>query len=224
MHGYFVASRLYEEARLIANPYIWDEERTKRVKEKVEKERASRIRGSKKVKVNQNLVDKMLKRQERRQKVDEDMGVLGDSRFGKLFEDEDFAVDERSREFQALNPSTKVDDGAERSRAGGNNDESGSDGDEDEDEIIAKSKVKAKPEMRISSSSYKKSGHRRQDKPLGSRTHAEGRVKKNKGDVVGERQVTFAPSTGRKERVEPARKGRRDEGRRSASGNVFRRL
>ena len=39
---------------LIANPYIWDDERTKRVKEKVEKERASRIRGGKKVKVNQN--------------------------------------------------------------------------------------------------------------------------------------------------------------------------
>ena len=34
MHGYFVAQRLYEEARLIANPYIWEEERAKRVKEK----------------------------------------------------------------------------------------------------------------------------------------------------------------------------------------------
>jgi ribosome biogenesis protein ENP2 len=222
MHGYFVASRLYEEARLIANPYIWDEERTKRVKEKVEKERASRIRGSKKVKVNQNLVDKMLKRQERRQKVDEDMGILGDSRFGKLFEDEEFAVDERSREFQALNPSTKVGEGDEKSGAGVDSDDSESEGNKDDDDIIAKSKVKAKPEMRISSSSYKKSGHQRQDKPLGSRTHSGGRINKNKGDVVGERQVTFAPSS--KEKVESTRKGRRDEGRRSASGNVFRRL
>ncbi|KAE9380204.1 WD40 repeat-like protein [Stipitochalara longipes BDJ] len=221
MHGYFVASRLYEEARLIANPYIWDEERTKRVKEKVEKERASRIRGSKKVKVNQNLVDKMLKRQERRQKVDEDMGVLGDSRFGKLFEDEEFAVDERSREFQALNPSTKAGEVTNNNRASAE-----SDSEEDDDEILAQSKAKIKPEMRISSSSYKKSGHQRQDKPLGSRIHAGGRTNKAKGDVVGERQVTFAPSTGRKEKekVEPARKSRRDEGRRSASGNVFRRL
>jgi ribosome biogenesis protein ENP2 len=226
MHGYFVASRLYEEARLITNPYIWDEERTKRVKEKVEKERASRIRGSKKVKVNQNLVDKMLKRQERRQKVDEGMGVLGDSRFGKLFEDEEFAVDERSREFQALNPSTKVGEGAETSRASAESNRSESHDDEDDDEIIGKSKPKVKPEMRISSSSYKKSGHQRHDKSLGSRTHVGGRVNKTKGDVVGERQVTFAPSMGRKEkeRVEPARKGRRDEGRRSASRNVFRKL
>ncbi|CZR51888.1 nucleolar protein 10 [Phialocephala subalpina] len=222
MHGYFVASRLYEEARLIANPYIWDEERTKRVKEKVEKERASRIRGSKKVKVNQNLVDKVLKRQERREKVDEDMGVLGDSRFGKLFEDEEFAVDERSREFQALNPSTKVGE-----ITNGPTVDSDASDSEDDDEIRTKPKAKPQPEMRISSSSYKKSGHQRQDKPLGSRVQGAGRVSKNRGEVVGERSVTFAPQ-GKKakepEKSEPVRKGRRDEGRRSASGNVFRKL
>jgi ribosome biogenesis protein ENP2 len=219
MHGYFVASKLYEQARLIANPYIWDEERTKRVKEKVEKERASRIRGSKKAKVNQKLVDKMLKRQERRAKVDEDMGVLGDDRFGKLFEDEEFAVDERSREFQALNPSTKVGE------AGVANNES-SEGDDDDDEVTVKPMPKPKPEMRISSSSYKKSGHQRQDRPLGSRVQGAGRVHKSKREVVGERQVTFAPSAGKKEREKPelVRKGRRDDGRRSASGNVFRGL
>ena len=218
MHGYFVASKLYEEARLIANPYIWDDERTKRVKEKVERERASRIRGGKKVKVNQNLVDKMLKRQERRQKVDEDMGVLGDTRFNKLFEDEEFQVDEKSREFQALNPSTKIGEVATTKEANSDSDVSDS-----EEEVI--SKPKPVPEMRISSSSYKKSGHQRQDKPLGSRVQGAGRITKNKGEVVGERQVTFAPNAGKreKEKQEP-RKGRRDDGRRSASGNVFRRL
>jgi len=221
MHGYFVATKLYEEARLIANPYIWDDERTKRVKEKIEKERASRIRGGKKVKVNQNLVDKMLKRQERRQKVDEDMGVLGDNRFGKLFEDEDFAVDERSREFQALNPSTKVGESPSAKVANSESDTS----DSEKDEIMLKLKPKPKPEMRISSSSYKKSGHQRQDRPLGARLQGAGRITKNRGDVVGERQVTFAPP-GRKEneKQEPARMFRRDDGRRSASGNVFRRL
>ncbi|KAM3066154.1 Small ribosomal subunit biogenesis [Clarireedia jacksonii] len=225
MHGYFVASKLYEQARLIANPFIWDEERSKRVKEKVEKERASRIRGSKKVKVNQNLVDKMLKRQERREKVDENMGVLGDSRFGKLFEDEEFAVDERSREFQALNPSTKVT-GGENKREASDAGSDSEDEEDDEDEIMSKSKPKPKPEMRISSSSYKKSGHQRQDKALGARKQTISRVSKNRGDVVGERQVTFAPSAGKKEKEnpEPVRRGKRDDSRRSASGNVFRRL
>ncbi|POS86308.1 putative isomerase YbhE [Erysiphe pulchra] len=110
MHGYFVASRLYEEAQLIANPYLWEDERNKKIQEKIEKERASRIRNVKKVKVNQKLVDKVLKRQERRENIDLEKGILGDSRFGKLFEDEEFQVDEKSREFQALNPSTKIID------------------------------------------------------------------------------------------------------------------
>ncbi|KAF5869128.1 putative wd repeat protein [Botrytis fragariae] len=224
MHGYFVASKLYEQARLIANPYVWEDERTKRVKEKVEKERASRIRGGKKVKVNQNLVDKVLKRQERREKVDENAGVLGDSRFGKLFEDEDFAVDERSREFQALNPSTKVAGGGEetKQRKVDSEDESS----DDEDEVVSKPKPAA--EMRISSSSYKKSGHQRKDNALGARKQGTGRVSKNRGDVVGERSVTFAPA-GKKDKekteVKPANsRSRREDARRSASGNVFRRL
>lgn len=229
MHGYFVASRLYEEARLIANPYIFDEERTKRVKERVEKERASRIRG-KKVKVNQNLVDKLLKKQERREKVDAEMGVLGDSRFGKMFEDEDFVVDEKSREFQQLNPSTKVSGGDNdvsnptRTFKEDSSDESES---ESEDEIMRKPREKAQPEMRISSSSYKKSGHQSRDKALGQRAQqSNGRVNKRRGgDVTGERSVTFAPAGKKKEvKPEPVRKGRRDEGRRSASGNVFRKM
>jgi ribosome biogenesis protein ENP2 len=219
MHGYFVASKLYEEARLIANPYIWDEERTKRVKEKVEKERASRVRGGKKVKVNQNLVDKLLKKQERRKEVDGEQGVLGDSRFSQLFEDEEFLVDETSREFRALNPSTKIEAPAVSERA-----DSDSDASDDDDEIIHQ--PKPKPEMRISSSSYKKSGHQKQDRALGSRVQGAGRVSKSRGDVVGERQITFAPSSGKeaKEKAKAPKKGRRDDGRRSASGNVFRNL
>jgi ribosome biogenesis protein ENP2 len=225
MHGYFVASKLYEQARLIANPYIWDEERTKRVKERVEKERASRIRGNKKVKVNQNIVDKMLKRQERREKVDEGMGVLGDERFGKLFEDEEFAVDENSREFQMLNPSTKVDGSGPNLVADSYTDNSdGNDGGNDGEEI--RSISKPKPDMRISSSSYKKSGHQRQDKAFGSRAQGNGRITKSQSEVAGERQITFTPASTKttKTKSVPTKSGRRDEGRRSASGNVFRRI
>lgn len=149
MHGYFVAQRLYEEARLITNPYIWEEERAKRVKEKIDQERESRIRGKKKVavKVNRKLAEKLLEKAERAERRNakrvleqggdnnneddttmadyaaataetaaennnnnsERKGLLGDSRFKKLFEDEEFAVDETSREFQMLNPSTAVE-------------------------------------------------------------------------------------------------------------------
>ncbi|KZZ87336.1 WD40/YVTN repeat-like-containing domain protein [Ascosphaera apis ARSEF 7405] len=140
MHGFFVAQKLYEEARLIANPYAWEEERAKRVKEKIEKERESRIRGKKKVqaKVNKKLAEKIAEREERMErrrarnllkKGDEEKegaapaegaaaetteeakekpSLLNDPRFSKLFVDEDFAVDESSYEFRALNSSTQV--------------------------------------------------------------------------------------------------------------------
>jgi ribosome biogenesis protein ENP2 len=173
------------------------------------------------------MVDKMLKRQERRDKIDEGMGVLGDDRFGKLFEDEEFAVDENSREFQMLNPSTRMNGNAADITANGDTDGSDISGDEVE-EIGAKSNTsrKSKPEMRISSSSYKKSGHQGQDKALGSIMQGKGRITKSRVEVTGERQVTFAPTPTRtrKERPASARKGRRDEGRRSASGNVFRKM
>ncbi|KAK4996799.1 Small ribosomal subunit biogenesis [Elasticomyces elasticus] len=61
MHGYFVAQRLYEQARLISNPYVFEEARTKSIQDRINKERESRIRGNKKinVKVNRRLAEKM---------------------------------------------------------------------------------------------------------------------------------------------------------------------
>ncbi|KAK5102915.1 Small ribosomal subunit biogenesis [Lithohypha guttulata] len=131
MHGFFVAQKLYEEARLIANPTTYEEERSKRVQEKIEKERESRIRGQKKVtaKVNRKLAERILEREaanerKRAQKVlaqggdekavvpetvvSDEKGLLADSRFAQMFEQDEFMVDEASREFQAINPSTKV--------------------------------------------------------------------------------------------------------------------
>lgn len=135
MHGFFVAQGLYEEARLIANPTSWEEERAKRVQAKIDKERESRIRGKKKItaKVNRRLVERIMEREEknerrRAQRVlarggdeatpteevtnapaeNEEKGLLADSRFARMFQEEDYAVDETSREFQQLNPSTKV--------------------------------------------------------------------------------------------------------------------
>ena len=136
MHGYFVAQRLYEEAKLIANPFVWEEERDKRTKAKIDSERESRIRGSKKVaaKVNRRLAERIIERAEKNERrrakrvlqnhggdgenastetvvATEDTekattGLLADPRFAKLFEDEDFAIDEHSREFRSLNPSS----------------------------------------------------------------------------------------------------------------------
>ena len=271
MHGYFVAQRLYEEAKLIADPFVWEEERAKRVKEKIDSERESRIRGNKKVtaKVNRRLAEKLLEREEKNERrrakrvlekggdddhIDEQSdvadeetaepvgkGLLADPRFAKLFQDEDFAVDERSREFQSINPSTKPDEGRPERRLTAVEEEildekpASSD---DDDSSSAEEAPKAKDQGRISSVSYKRSGHRTQqpqmrvtssgkaqqvrDRSFGSRAVQNKPTKSGAGAVVGEREITFAPE--RKSKVEKMerKEGRRDKGRRSASGNVFR--
>jgi ribosome biogenesis protein ENP2 len=225
MHGYFVAAKLYDQARLIANPYIWEEERAKRIREKVEKERASRIRGTKKVKVNQKLADKILSRQEKREKVDTEAGVLGDSRFGKIFEDEEFKVDETSHEFRALNPSTKVP-GFESQDVRIDKDSSDESGEsEDETEIRGESR-KPKEDVVMQVSSSRVQGGQIKDTAFGSRAQKQSRASRTRtGEIVGEQQVTFVPESKTKGKPQPppAPAGRRED-RRSASTNTFRRI
>ncbi|KAJ5216134.1 Ribosome biogenesis protein ENP2 [Penicillium cinerascens] len=275
MHGYFVAQRLYEEARLITNPYIWEEERAKRVKEKIDKERESRIRGKKKaaVKVNKRLAEKLMNAEEKNERRrakrvlerggDEEMveapavtepkekGVLGDSRFKALFEDQDYAVDEKSFEFQLLNPSTVPESSSRKERGltaveqeavddvpGSSDDDSGSD-----NEPQAPRPVREKASNKISSSDYKRTKrapprmqvssstrtNSARDRSFGSRAQnmkTKQRTSRQSGPV-GEREVSFMPA-GKSKRSEPeVRYDKTDfksKERRSASGNTFRRM
>ena len=276
MHGYFVAQRLYEEAKLIADPFVWEEERNKRVKEKIDTERESRIRGNRKVtaKVNKKLAEKIMERAEREERRqarrvlekggDDDKmedkfptaavedrpadSLLVDPRFSKLFQDENFAIDERSREFQSLNPSTKpgpeVPTNGDAHKLTAVEEETIADiPRSDSDESSEEEDVpKAKDSGRISSVSYKRSGHRPQqpqmrvtsskkpqqarDRSFGSRAERSKSVRTNTSTVVGEREITFAPERKKKtQKVENTGiDKRRDKGRRSASGNVFRNM
>ncbi|KAJ5721594.1 Ribosome biogenesis protein ENP2 [Penicillium malachiteum] len=271
MHGYFVAQRLYEEARLITNPYIWEEERAKRVKEKIDKERESRIRGKKKaaVKVNKRLAEKLMDAEEkaerkRAQRVlerggDADMvdapattseskTALGDSRFAKLFEDEDFAIDETSHEFKLINPSTKpqperkergltaVEQEAVDEVPGSSDDDSGSEAEptrhtkEGATKKISSADYKrtkrAPPRMQVSSSARTTSTR---DRSFGSRAQnmkARHRPSRS-GGAVGEREVSFMPASKSKKdkpevQYDKTASSFRSKDRRSASNNAFR--
>ncbi|KAI8984209.1 WD40-repeat-containing domain protein [Mycotypha africana] len=102
MHGFFVDLRLYEKARLIANPFAYDDYRERVVKEKIEKERSSRIRAVKQLpSVNKELA-KQLMSEKSDKKVKNDL--LSDNRFADMFADPDFQVDETSKEYQLLHP------------------------------------------------------------------------------------------------------------------------
>ena len=263
MHGFFVAQRLYEEAKLIADPFVWEEQRNNKIKQKIEAERESRIRGNKQVtaKVNKRLAEKILERQDRekrrqaRRVLDaggENGGVvtatvmgnaspetneieaekslftkpdtlLADSRFAQMFHDEDFAIDETSREFQSLNPSSKpldipVPKDKDQRQLTAVEEEavltlpaSDSENDRSEEEIPVS---KARRDDRLSSASYKKSAHRPQhqqqplmkissshkpqqsrDRSFGSRSERSSQLpnKSTASTLVGEREIRFIP-------------------------------
>ena len=131
MHGYFISLKLYDTARVIANPFAYAEYREKMVREKMEKMAETRIRTKKdvQVKVNKALAEKILKEAERDKKkadkkkkqkeADKDMDVdheedhgqlpkktlLSDPRFKAVFEDPEYVIDVNSREYALLNPS-----------------------------------------------------------------------------------------------------------------------
>jgi ribosome biogenesis protein ENP2 len=72
MHGYFLALRLYDAARIIANPFAYAEHREKVVRARMEKMAETRIRARKDgaaaaVTVNKALAEKILRDEEREQ-------------------------------------------------------------------------------------------------------------------------------------------------------------
>ncbi|KAJ5495742.1 Ribosome biogenesis protein ENP2 [Penicillium diatomitis] len=288
MHGYFVAQRLYEEARLITNPFVWEEERAKRVKEKIDQERESRIRGKRKaaVKVNKKLAERLLDAEEkaerrRAKKVlerggDVDMvdapapaaetadaeaeatdkkekkkGVLGDSRFNKLFEDEDFAVDENSFEFKLINPSTIPDAPPKKERgltaveqeAIDDVPDSSDDDDDSDSDAEAQRPVREKASNKISTADYKRTKRppprmqvssssnttSTRDRSFGSRAQnmkTKQRPVRQNG-VTGEREVSFMPASKSKKQKPEVQYDKTEfkrKERRSASNNTFRKM
>ncbi len=242
MHGFFVAQKLYEEARLIANPTSWEEERAKRVQEKIDKERESRIRGQKKItaRVNRKMVERIMDKEEknerrRAQRVlaqggdaeqakedtvpqhgePKEKGVLADSRFASMFQDEDFEIDENSREFQLVNPSTQVAPRSNLDHERGLTaveaemvDEVPDSSDENGSDIGVNSYGKAKDDGRISTADYK----RRPNKKEKKHDQMQMRVSSSKvprPNARHEQQRSFGT---RAEKFRPADRSRGDRG------------
>ncbi|RMD42776.1 hypothetical protein DV735_g2331, partial [Chaetothyriales sp. CBS 134920] len=285
MHGYFIKRQLYEEARLIVNPTSWEEERAKRIQEKINKERESRIRGHKKLtaKVNRKMAERIMEREEKKERrraqrilaqggdekqgdegaaaatseqepsgtQQQEGGVLADSRFARLFQDEDFEIDETSREFQSLNPSTKAEPRSNLDHERGLTaveqemlDEvrgSSDDGSSEDSEDGMYRRGQADGADKISSADYKPAINKaraEQERSFGARAKeapSVARKREHTAGVVGNKVVTFEPTPARKKSSSlghangddnndnsVGQKGKGD--RRSASGNTFRRM
>ncbi|XP_060810896.1 nucleolar protein 10 [Amyelois transitella] len=103
MHGYFVDVRLYKRAKSIADPFAFEEYKKRKIREKIEQQRPSRLMVDDNLpKVNRELASRLMDDDGRKKKVSSNL--LKDDRFKALFENPDFEVDKAAEEYRLLNP------------------------------------------------------------------------------------------------------------------------
>ncbi|KAK2423458.1 nucleolar protein [Trifolium repens] len=122
MHGFFINYALYKKAKALADPFEFEEYFEQHKREKLEKERESRITIKRKLpKVNRGLATRLLETEdtenEKRDAVEDDktkkksakkkgisMQDLEDDRFKAIFTNKEFEIKEDSEEYLALHP------------------------------------------------------------------------------------------------------------------------
>lgn len=111
MHGFFMDINLYNRVRAVANPFEYEEYRKKKIKERMEAKRSSRIApketSNSKSAVNPQLAERL---QDKAGDSTTKAGkvasrLLSDNRFGNLFTNPDFEIDEEDDNFKLRNPS-----------------------------------------------------------------------------------------------------------------------
>jgi len=111
MHGFFIHVGLYNRIRSVAKPFEYNEYRTQKIKERIDEKRASRIAPKAasqraKAKVNPELADRLhAKASNKTQSGKVAKSLVEDNRFGGLFSNPDFEIDEEAEDFKLRNPS-----------------------------------------------------------------------------------------------------------------------
>ena len=107
MHGYYMDVRLYNKAKLVANPFNYEEEKLRKIKQKINEETQRTIKTTKKLpKVNTQYYERLLEDQDDDNKaiVKSAKNQLTDDRFSSLFQDNEFDIEAESDTFKRLNP------------------------------------------------------------------------------------------------------------------------
>jgi ribosome biogenesis protein ENP2 len=109
MHGYFMDIRLYKKAKLLNDPFNFEEFKQRKIKEKLESERENRVRINRKLPtVNTELAKRLIEEKEEEaanaKKNKGNTNILGDERFAELFTNANFQINPDSEEFRLLNP------------------------------------------------------------------------------------------------------------------------
>jgi ribosome biogenesis protein ENP2 len=158
MHGYFMDIRLYRKAKLVNEPFNFDEFKKSKIREKIEKERENRVKIQRKLPlVNTELAKRLLEDKEdtatKKKTREASENLLQDKRFSELFSNPSFQIDPSSEEFKLLNPvvqkvnekklkqtarTVEIENSRQRSQSYDHSDSerksSGSDGDENDED------------------------------------------------------------------------------------------
>lgn len=112
MHGFFMDVNLYNRVKAVANPFEYEEYQKKKLNERLAAKRASRIaptaakKKRNKATVNPDLAERLsLKAKDTGKSGQAANKVLSDQRFGGLFTNPDFEIDEEDETFKLRNPS-----------------------------------------------------------------------------------------------------------------------
>ena len=110
MHGFFVHVGLYNRIRAVAKPFEYNEYRTQKIKERMDAKRSSRIAPKAmqktKAKVNPDLSERLhVKAGDRTKAGKVAKALVEDDRFGGLFTNPDFEIDEEAEDYKLRNPS-----------------------------------------------------------------------------------------------------------------------
>ena len=107
MHGFFIDIRLYHKAKNASDPFAYEEYRKKKIKSKMESERADRVVVRDILpKVNPELARRLTEQQMEANKSSKKKkpDLLGDDRFKDIFSNPDFQIDEQSEDYRLLHP------------------------------------------------------------------------------------------------------------------------
>jgi ribosome biogenesis protein ENP2 len=138
MHGFFMDINLFNRVKAVANPFEYEDYRKKKLKDRLEAKRASRIApkgnaGKKTTAVNPDLAERLQDKAEGNgaTKVGKLANqLLSDNRFGGLFTNPDYQINEDDEDFRLRNPS-----GVAAKKGQGKRDDMDSDSSDDESSV-----------------------------------------------------------------------------------------
>ena len=106
MHGYMMHIKMYNKLKDIHDPFAYEKYRKERITKKLEEDRQNRITlPKKKPKVNQEFIEEIENKSDKRKKKFSANELLKDPRFATLFTREEFKIDKNSENFKLNNPS-----------------------------------------------------------------------------------------------------------------------